>query len=68
MYINGNPGKDEILEKCPDEFRDELEEWLGNLEALAVDLVDNLYIECAYDLKNIVTASDLAQELRDLLY
>ena len=57
-----------IMRDCPEDFEDELKEFIDNIEALVGDIRGELDIERISDIGRIEEAYRLADELSDALY
>jgi hypothetical protein len=66
--MNKGELRNEILENCPEEFHDELKEYIDKLESLVDEIVCELNIDSISDIGNIETAYNLADDLADGLY
>jgi len=57
-----------ILENCPDEFREELQSHIYDIECELTSILDKLDITDISDLSNIEDARRLVDDLNDSLY
>lgn len=58
----------EIMDICPESFKDELGSWIDKIESDVVDLKDLLDIECVADTGKIEEAYDFSFKLASALY
>ena len=58
----------ELMNECPEDFKDTLESFLDDIEAIVDDIKDNLNITSTSDLENVPKAEELAIKLGDILY
>ena len=60
--------RSEIMDNCPEEFEEELKDFIDKLEGLVGEIVSELDISSVGDLDKIESAYNLADDLSDALY
>lgn len=60
--------RNEIMEKCPDGFKDELKSFIDDIEHIVGSIRDTMQISDISDIGNVDTAHDMISELADDLY
>lgn len=60
--------REKILDECPDDFRDELADWINDLEQRMEEIVDLLDISSVHDLSDIEDAKSKLEDLKDAIW
>ncbi len=60
--------RNEIMEDCPEEFKEELKDWIDDLEAKLNSVLSELDIDSLSDLRNIEDAKEELEQIADGLY
>lgn len=60
--------REQIMSNCPEDFEDELKDFIDKLECFMADIVSELSIESIADIGCIEEAHSLADDLCDSLY
>ena len=60
--------RENILRRCPEDFREELSDWIDEIESEVMDIADLLEINGTEELDDIDTAKGRVQELARELY
>ena len=66
--MNKSELRSEIMDNCPEEFEDELKDFIDKLEGLVGEIMGELDITNISDIGRIAEAYDLADNLADGLY
>lgn len=57
-----------IMEKCPEEFEDDLKDFIDKIENTVNSIKDQMDIKCISDIRRIDDAHDIIVELAEDLY
>ena len=61
-------GREDVLRNCPEEFKDELEDYINDIESQVKEVYDLLNIDSTDDIYRIHEAKRLAEEICKQLY